>query len=229
MMLERGTIADRYVALRKEIDAALRSLGRAPATVHVVAVTKFQPRSAVVEAIAAGVQRVGENYVKEAEGKLAGLAVRKHFIGHVQTNKARRIVELFDLVESVDRLEAARALDRAAAAQGRTLPVLLQVNISPTERFGVPPAEFDALLAQVRALEHLRVEGVMAIGPVGVTQAQTMQTFETARACFERSGAAVLSLGMSGDWREALAAGSTELRLGTAIFGPRPAKEAIRR
>lgn len=227
MMLERGSIADRYAAVREEIGAALRSLGRS-GTVRIVAVTKFQPRACVQEALAAGVESVGENYVKEAEGKLAGLPVRKHFIGHVQTNKARRICELFDIVESVDRIEAARALDRAAAAQGRTLPVLLQVNISPTERFGVRPEAFDDLLAGVRALEHLRVEGVMAIAPAGVPQAQTMRAFETARACFERSGGEVLSLGMSGDWREALAAGSTELRLGTAIFGPRPAKEAIR-
>ncbi|TAM85939.1 YggS family pyridoxal phosphate-dependent enzyme [bacterium] len=227
MMLERGSIADRYAAVRAEIDAVLRSLGR-PGTVRVVAVTKFQPRTCVQEALAAGVESVGENYVKEAEGKLADLPVRKHFIGHVQTNKARRICELFDIVESVDRIEAARALDRAAATQGRTLPVLLQVNISPTERFGVRPEAFDDLLAGARALEHLRVEGVMAIAPAGVPQVQTMRAFETARACFERSGGKVLSLGMSGDWREALAAGSTELRLGTAIFGPRPAKEAIR-
>ncbi|TAM74079.1 YggS family pyridoxal phosphate-dependent enzyme [bacterium] len=229
MMLERGSIADRYVALRQVIDAALRSLGRAPGSIRIVAVTKLQPRAPVLEAIAAGVQSVGENYVKEAESKLAGLPVRKHFIGHVQTNKARRICELFDVVESVDRIEAARALERAATAQGRTLPVLLQVNVSPTERFGVHPAAFDDLLAGVRALEHLRVEGVMAIAPAGATHEETLRAFGTARACFERSGGEVLSLGMSGDWREALAAGSTELRLGTAIFGPRPAKEAIRR
>ncbi|TAM61198.1 YggS family pyridoxal phosphate-dependent enzyme [bacterium] len=229
MMLERGSIADRYASLREEIDAAMRSLGRSLGAARVVAVTKFQPRDAIVEAIAAGVASVGENYVKEAEGKLAGLPVRKHFIGHVQTNKARRIAQLFDVVESVDRVEAARALERAAAALGRALPVLLQVNISPSERFGVTPDRFDALLDEVRTLEHLRVEGVMAIAPIAATREETSRAFEWARACFERSGGDVLSLGMSGDWREALAAGSTELRLGTAIFGPRPAKEAIGR
>ncbi|MDE2571570.1 MAG: YggS family pyridoxal phosphate-dependent enzyme [bacterium] len=226
MMLERGSIADRYAALRREIDGALRSLGRQPGEAELVAVTKFQSRQAVLEAIAAGVSAVGENYVQEAEQKLAGLPVRKHFIGHVQTNKARRIAELFDIVESVDRGEAARALDRAAAGLGRRLPVLLQVNVSPSERFGVAPQAFDTLLAEVRACGHLRIEGVMAIGPLSAQPGELRDAFQNARRCFERSGGRVLSLGMSGDWREALAAGSTELRLGTALFGPRPQKEA---
>ncbi|HVA37903.1 MAG TPA: YggS family pyridoxal phosphate-dependent enzyme [Candidatus Dormibacteraeota bacterium] len=229
MMLERGSIADRCAALRKEIDDTLRSLGRAPGSVRLVAVTKFQPRAAVVDAIAAGIDGVGENYVQEAEGKLAGLAVRKHFIGHLQTNKARRVAALFDVVESVDRVDAARALDRAAAALGRRLGVLLQVNVSPAERFGAAPEAFDDLLAEVRAMPNLRVDGVMAIGPVGVGRDELMGAFELARRCFERTGGTVLSLGMSGDWREALAAGSTEVRLGTALFGARPQRDADRR
>jgi len=229
MMLERGSIADRYAALRQEIDESLRSLGRSPGSVRILAVSKFQPRSAVIEAMTAGIEAVGENYVQEAEPKLGGLPVRKHFIGHVQTNKARRIAELFDLVESVDRIEAARALDREASKLGRVLPVLIQVNISPTDRFGVTPESFDALLAHVRECASLRVDGVMAIGPLNADRATLVRSFEAARRCFERSGGSVLSLGMSGDWREALAAGSTELRLGTAIFGPRPAKDSSNR
>jgi PLP dependent protein len=209
------TIADRYARLRAEV----------PAHVTIVAVSKFQPAQAVREALAAGVTDVGENYVQEAKRKFETLAyVKKHFIGHVQTNKAKAIVSLFDLVQSVDRLDAGVALAKAASAIGKQLPVLVQINISPLERFGCAPAQAEDLALKLRALEGLRVDGVMAIGPITEDRAAIARAFATAAAVWKCVGGPVLSLGMSGDWREAVAAGSTMIRLGTTIFGPRPSR-----
>lgn len=210
------SIAERYAALRAEV----------PAHVTIVAVSKFQPAEAVGEAIAAGVTDVGENYVQEARGKLSGLNVRKHFIGHVQTNKAKTIAATFDMVQSVDRIEAGAALAKAAAALGKRLPVLLQLNISPTERFGCQPADAERLAEELRALDALDLQGVMAIGPITDDREILARAFETAAHVFARTGGSTLSIGMSGDWREAVAAGSTMIRAGTAIFGPRPAPRA---
>jgi pyridoxal phosphate enzyme (YggS family) len=208
------TIGERWAQLRAEI----------PAHVAIVAVTKTQPISALEEAIAAGVSDVGENYLQEARAKVAaagGRAFTKHFIGHVQSNKAKAIVETFDMVQSVDRIEAGLALAKAAAAAGKRLPVLIQLNISPGERFGVRPEDAPELARALRREESLAVEGVMAIGPLGASQPETARAFEIAAAVFQAVGGTVLSLGMSEDWREALRAGSTMVRLGSALFGPR--------
>ncbi len=149
----------------------------------------------------------------------------KHFIGHVQTNKANAIVRLFDVVQSVDRIDAGIALAKAARDVGRSLRVLVQVNVSPTERFGAPPADAPALAARLRD-EGLRVDGVMAIGPLG---GDVDAAFAAARDAFDRVGGSTLSLGMSGDWETAVRHGSTMVRIGTAIFGPRPPKERTQR
>lgn len=210
------SIAERYAALRAEV----------PASVTIVAVTKFQPAESVREAVAAGVTDVGENYVQEARAKLERIRARKHFIGHVQTNKAKAIAGAFDLVESVDRIEAAEALAKAASALGKRLGVLLQLNVSPSERFGCAPAQAEQLAERLRAFETLDLQGVMAIGPIGGDRGEIAHAFETAAAVLARIGGGTLSIGMSGDWREAVAAGSTMIRLGTAIFGPRPARPA---
>lgn len=215
------TVRDRLLFLRSETDRVCRSLGRAPESVRILGVSKRQPREVVCEALAAGLEDLGENYVQEAREKLEGLpAVRKHFIGHVQTNKAKAILETFDVVQCVDRLDAGRALARAARLLGKPLGVLVQVNISPTERFGVAPGAAQALAEDLRALD-LRVDGIMAIGPLTQDRAATQRAFALAAATFERVGGATLSLGMSDDWELALAAGSTMIRLGTSLFGPR--------
>jgi PLP dependent protein len=216
------SIAERVATLRGRVDAAARSAGREPGSIAILAVTKTQPRAAVISAIEAGLTDIGENYVQEAQTKYNALPFcTKHFIGHVQTNKAKAIVSLFDVVQSVDRLEAGIALAKAARSLGRTLRVLVQVNISPTERFGVRPAEAPELAERLRE-EGLDVDGVMAIGPL---EGDVDAAFESARATFERVGGATLSLGMSGDWERAIRHGSTMVRVGTAIFGPRPSRE----
>ncbi|HEV3089578.1 MAG TPA: YggS family pyridoxal phosphate-dependent enzyme [Candidatus Elarobacter sp.] len=222
MFLATGTVAERVAALRERVDEAAVASGRERGSVAILAVTKAQPREAVLAALDAGLTDVGENYLQEARAKYAGLpAATKHFVGHVQTNKAKAIANLFDVVQSVDRLEAGLALAKAARDAGRDLRVLLQVNVSPTERFGAEPAEAPALAARLRD-EGLAVDGVMAIGPL---EGDVDAAFETARETFERVGGSTLSLGMTDDWERAVRHGSTMVRLGTAIFGARPAKE----
>ena len=213
-------IAQRVASFREELRAHAASCGtRLP---DIVAVTKTQPPERVAQAIAAGIEQIGENYLQEARAKFASLPpVRKHFIGHIQTNKAKAIVEAFDVVQSVDRLEAGSALSRAAAAAGRLLPVLVQLNISPSERFGVSPEEAERLAEGLRALPGLSLDGVMAIGPLDAAGDEILRAFEIAAKTFDRIGGSTLSIGMSGDWREAVGAGSTMLRIGTALFGPR--------
>lgn len=181
------------------------------------------------EAIDAGAVDFGENYVQEAKAKFEGIdapGVRKHFIGHVQTNKAAAIASIFDIVQSVDRLDAARALATGAKKAGKALEVFLQVNVSPTERFGCAPEETSELAGAIRALPELRLTGVMAIGPITDDRALLTQAFATAAQVRERIAVPELSIGMSGDWEQAVQAGSTMIRIGTAIFGPRPAARA---
>jgi pyridoxal phosphate enzyme (YggS family) len=215
-------IGERYRRLQRAIDAELRACGREPGGVTLVGVSKQQPCEAVVAAIAAGLSDVGENYLQEAREKFASLPpVRKHFIGHLQTNKARAVANLFDLVQSVDRAEAAHALDKAARTLGKHLPVLIQLNVSPIDRFGCPPQRADALAETIRALPALRLEGVMAIGPVTGDRAEISRAFHLAAKTFDRIGGTTLSIGMSDDWREAVRAGSTMVRMGTALFGGR--------
>lgn len=217
-----AAVGERYRGLRAALDAQARACGRDPASVALVGVAKKQPADAVRAAILGGLTDVGENYLQEAREKFALLPpVRRHFIGHLQTNKAKAAVELFDLVQSVDRLEAARSLAKAADAAGKRLPVLLQVNISPAERFGCPPDEAERLAEEVRSLPGLRLDGVMAIGPLTADADEISRAFALAAKTFARVGGTTLSIGMSGDWREAVRAGSTMVRVGTALFGGR--------
>ncbi|MDB5028070.1 MAG: alanine racemase domain protein [Candidatus Eremiobacteraeota bacterium] len=222
MPLATGTVAERVTTLRERVDEIAVASGRGPGSVAILAVTKTQPREAVLAALDAGLTDVGENYAQEARAKYDGLPpCTKHFVGHVQTNKAKAIAGLFDVVQSVDRLDAGLALAKAARDAGRRLRVLVQVNVSPAERFGAAPADAPALAARLRA-EGLDVDGVMAIGPL---QGDVDAAFATARETFERVGGSTLSMGMSGDWERAVRHGSTMVRLGTAIFGPRPVRE----
>jgi hypothetical protein len=219
-----STIGERVASLRARVDRVAAAAGRPPGAVALLGVTKTQPRDAVLAALDAGLTDVGENYLQEAREKYVDLPpVTKHFIGHVQTNKAKPIVALFDVVQSVDRLEAGLALAKAARALTRPLRVLVQVNVSPTERFGIAPGDAAHLATQLRG-EGLTVDGVMAIGPL---EGDVDDAFSAAADAFAAVGGSTLSLGMSADWERAVAHGSTMIRIGTAIFGPRPAAERI--
>jgi pyridoxal phosphate enzyme (YggS family) len=215
-------IAASIETLRARIDEVVAAAGRPPGSVTVLAVTKMQSRDAVLAALASGITDIGENYLQEARDKYVDLPpVRTHFIGHVQTNKAKAIVSLFDTVQSVDRLDAGLALAKASRTLGKPVRVLVQVNISPQDRFGVSPDEAPALAERLRG-EGLRVDGVMAIGPL---EGDVDESFALARETFARVGGSTLSLGMSGDWDAAIRAGSTMIRIGTGIFGARPKRE----
>lgn len=215
-------------AVRSRVASALTD-GRDPNDIRIVAVTKGFGPGAIEAALEAGLAEVGENYYQEAAEKFRSVAwssgVTRHFIGRVQRNKARRIAALFDVVQTVDDLEVAHSLDRGAAAAHKALDVLVQVNVAGDERQGVPP---DLLLDFVRTLlehRHLRVRGLMAMGPPDVRV--TGEAFARAAASLERlrslvANATVLSMGMSDDMELALAHGATMLRLGSALFGPRP-------
>ena len=217
-----NSLAGRIASMRARIDAAARRAGRDPSHITLVGVTKKQSRESVIAAIEAGLTDIGENYAQEARAKYVDLPLaRKHFIGHVQTNKAKAIVETFDVVQSIDRLDAGRAIARAAQRAGKPMRALVQINISPGERFGVAPGDAPALAARLRADEGLAVDGVMAIGPETDDRAAIGRAFAHAAETFARVGGTTLSIGMSGDWEEAIDCGTTMLRIGTAIFGAR--------
>ncbi len=230
-----STIATRLGALRCEIDEELGACGRAPESVTILGVSKKQPAEAIVEAARAGLHAIGENYVQEARAKFAflrqaqdggaaadeGAGLQKHFIGHVQTNKAKAIAELFDVVQSVDRADAARALGSAAEKLGKRLSVLVQLNVSPAERFGALPEDAPRVAEAISAEPALALDGVMAIGPITSDHDEISRAFALAAKTFALIGGRTLSIGMSGDWREAVRAGSTMVRIGTALFGER--------
>lgn len=197
----------------------------------ILAVTKGFGPDAIEAALAAGLMDIGENYLQEAQAKFASVAwpphpIRRHFIGHLQRNKARRIAGVFDVVQSVDDLDAAAKLDEGARQSGKVLDVLLQVNVSSDDRAGIAPHAATDFARSLRAYEQLRVRGIMAVGPLDRGAAGA--AFSAAAAAFaelrKETKADIFSLGMSGDLEAAVAAGSTMVRLGTALFGARPAK-----
>jgi pyridoxal phosphate enzyme (YggS family) len=217
-----NSLAGRIASMRERIADVARSYGREPDAITLVGVTKKHGRETVVAAIDAGLDDIAENYVQEAVAKLTALpAARKHFIGHVQTNKAKAIVETFDVVQSIDRLDAGRAIAKASRTLGKPVRALLQLNISATERFGLDPADAPALATRLRDDEGLAIDGVMAIGPLTDDRDEVARAFGRAADAFARVGGDTLSIGMSGDWEQAIRSGSTMLRIGTALFGAR--------
>jgi pyridoxal phosphate enzyme (YggS family) len=230
-------VADNLRAVRERIGRALASAGRRPETVAVLAVTKGFGPEAITAAIATGLTDIGENYLQEAAGKFAALdssspsamaAVRRHFIGRLQRNKCKRVAELFDVVQSVDDIAIAKTLDSAAREVAKRLDVLVQINIAADDRAGVSPGEAAAFADAIHQLPNLNLRGVMAVGPadralVPRAFSQAYATFASLRPSFAVEP--ILSLGMTGDLEEAIAAGSTLVRLGTALFGARPAKQ----
>jgi pyridoxal phosphate enzyme (YggS family) len=225
-------IAANLQAIRRRISEALQGDSRA---VTVVAVAKSQPAEAVARAFEAGLTDFGESYVQEALAKIAalpGLAARWHFIGHVQTNKARDIAAAFDWVHGVDRAKVAQALSRARSGDREPLDVCIQVNISaePTKG-GVSPAEALGLAREVVRLPRLRLRGLMGMASFTTDAALQREQFHAlamARQGIVAAGIPLdtLSMGMSDDFEAAIREGSTMVRIGTALFGPRKASES---
>ena len=198
-----------------------------------VAVTKNRTAAEVEEALSCGIGTIGENRVQEAEAKMAevGIPARWHLVGHLQTNKAKKAVALFDLVQSVDSLRVASALDAQAGKASRVLDVLVQVNTSGEERkSGVAPQCLQALARKLAGLPNLRIRGLMTIGALSADAEVVRSCFALLRELRDRLAAAriervemkYLSMGMSGDFELAITEGSNMVRLGSALFGPRP-------
>jgi pyridoxal phosphate enzyme (YggS family) len=232
MLIPYEEFARRALAVRARIDEACRSAGRDPATVRLQPVTKNHPAEAAVHAARLGLDSVGENRVQEAAEKRpqCGAPIRWELIGHLQSNKAKLAAATFDRIQSLDSIKLAGLLDRAAAALGKVLPVLLQVNAGhDPAKFGAEPADTPALLEAVLGARNLRVEGLMAIAPLSDDPDAAARTFSSLRAIRDdlASRFAVplpeLSMGMSADFPAAIAAGSTLVRIGTALYGAREA------
>ena len=206
------------------IAAACRRAGRSPDDVLLVAVSKTMDAERVRLAIEAGVAALGENRVQEAKSKIEALGhpVPWHLIGHLQTNKARDAVQLFDFIQSVDRLDLAKEIDRRAGALGRTVDALLEVNLAEEpQKGGARPAEVKATLDAIAALDRIRIRGLMAIPPAVGDPEATRPHFRRLRELRDEAGLEHLSMGMSADYEIAIEEGATIVRVGTAIFGPR--------
>jgi PLP dependent protein len=233
---EAGAPADlaaRVRAVRQRVAAAAEHAGRAPEEVTIVAVSKTVDVDRVRGAYELGLKTFGENRVQEARGKIAALKlplIRWELIGHLQTNKVARAVDLFARVQSVDSLRLALALDDAAARLGRVLPVLLEVNVAgEASKQGLALADVDPVAHAVVALPHLRVEGLMTVAPQVSDPEAVRPVFRAlrelrARLRQEVTGSAWehLSMGMTDDFEVAIAEGATLVRIGRALFGERP-------
>jgi PLP dependent protein len=210
--------------VRERVARAAERAGRRASDVLLVGVSKTVEAARIRQAIEAGVPALGENRVQEAKEKVIelGRPVPWHLIGHLQTNKARDAVELFDVIHSLDRLDLAKELDKRARSRGRTVDALVEVNVAgEASKGGVAPDGLDALLDAVAAMPAIKVRGLMAIPPVAKEPDESRVWFRALRKQAERLAFTELSMGMSGDFEVAIEEGATIVRVGTAIFGPR--------
>lgn len=220
-MTDIGVNLDR---VRERVSRAAERSGRQASDVLLIGVSKTVEAARIRQAIEAGVPALGENRVQEAKEKVAelGRPVPWHLIGHLQTNKARDALELFDVIHSLDRLDLARELDKRARARARTVDVLVEVNLAgETSKGGVAPEGLGELLDAVAKMPALTVKGLMAIPPEAKQPDDSRGWFRALRKLGERHGFSELSMGMSGDFEVAIEEGATMVRVGTAIFGPR--------
>ena len=221
----QADIRNNLERVRERIARAAERAGRRPEDVLLVGVTKTVDVARIRAAVAAGLTALGENRVQEARGKIAelGRPAAWHLVGHLQTNKAREALDLFDVVHSVDRIDLARELDRRARARGRPIDALVQINIAvEPSKGGWPPEAVETAVDALMALRGLRVRGLMTIPPPVDRAEDARGWFRALRKLGERHGLADLSMGMSSDFEVAVEEGATMVRVGTAIFGPRP-------
>ncbi len=224
------SLAERLRDVGERLAAAARRAGRDAGEVSLIGVTKTVPPEVIREAVGLGLRHLGENRVQEAQAKIAelGRLARWHLVGHLQSNKARRAVELFDVVHSVDGRGLAAELSRRALERGVRLPVLVEVNVSgEATKFGVTPEGLPELAEVVRGLPGLELRGLMTVERPVERAEDARPDFVRLRqlreACERRLGVPLpeLSMGMSQDFEVAVEEGATWVRVGTAIFGPR--------
>ena len=235
-------IHGRYEDTLQKIAAAAKASGRDPKSVRLVVVTKAQPLEVVQAAFQAGVRLFGENYPEESVTKILSFepesGVEWHMIGHVQSRKARLVIEHFDLLQSLDSLKLANRLNRMAVESGRTLPVMLEFNVGGEDsKFGWPAAQekdWPALypvIESILGLENLEVRGLMTMPPLETDPEDARVYFRTLRLLRDHLAARYpqadwheLSMGTSADYEVAVQEGATLVRIGTAIVGPRPVR-----
>ena len=227
------SIAENVAGIRREMEAAAIAAGRDPKSVLLCAATKMNDAAAVREAIAAGVDLCGENRVQELTAKLAENAYEGapiHFIGHLQTNKVKQVVGKVDLIQSVDSLRLLTAIEKEAGKQGITQDILLEINVGlEASKSGFAVEDILPLLDEIAKYPNIRVRGLMAIPPISQKDGDNLKFFQkiynlsvdiTAKK-YDNVLVDIMSMGMSGDYADAIACGSTMIRVGTAIFGPR--------
>jgi pyridoxal phosphate enzyme (YggS family) len=227
-----STIADRLTGIRARIERAARSAGRDPSSIQLVAVSKTFPLAAVREAYSAGQRVFGENRIQEALEKIeasSDLAIQWHLLGHVQSNKARKVA-VFATVESVDSVDLLKKIDAAAVEAGRSPQLLIQVDLAgETTKFGVPPADVPRLFEAAATCRAAQLAGLMTLPPAPEIPEDARPWFRRLRELRDgwiASGVPApmlreLSMGMSGDFEVAVEEGATLVRVGTAIFGER--------
>lgn len=225
------SLAENFAAIQQRIAQACERSGRDPASVTLLAVSKGMPPELIAEAAQLGQVFFGENKVQEAKAKIAlsPSRCRWHMIGHLQSNKCRDAVQLFEMIESVDSLALAHELNKWADKFSKRVPVLLEVNAAgEATKFGLKPDQVVEVCAAVNGLPRLEVHGLMTIAPWTPEPEKVRPAFrrlrELKQACEARLGAPLphLSMGMSGDFEVAIEEGSTIVRIGTALFGARP-------
>jgi len=223
------------IRIREDMAAAALRRGRDPSSVRLMAVTKTVDDERIREAIAAGVCLIGENYVQEAQRKipLLGEGLEWHMIGHLQTNKSKYVVRLFHMIQSIDRIELARELDKRCGAAGVVMPILVEVNTGDeSSKSGISPGEAVTLVETVSAFKNLSVEGLMTMPPWFSDPEEARPFFRKLRELRDRIAErdipgvqmTELSMGMSDDFVVAVEEGATIVRIGRAIFGQRPPK-----
>ena len=228
-------IAANINKVEQRIAAAAAKSNRDPDSIKLLAVTKTVSPAAIVEAIDAGINTFGENYVQEAKEKIAVLGQRAqwHMIGHLQTNKAKYAVTLFDCIHSVDRMDLARELDKKATLTGHKMNILMEVNVSGEKtKNGIPAANAISLVKDISRLENLSVQGLMTMAPYSVDPEMARPYFAALRNLrdeiirTEITGITMdeLSMGMTDDFEVAIEEGATIVRIGRAIFGERKSR-----
>jgi pyridoxal phosphate enzyme (YggS family) len=228
-------IKENLQAVHRSIEAAAAKCGRHPEDIKLVAVSKRFPPEKITEAYGAGQMLFGENYIQEVQAKrpLMPKNALVHFIGHLQSNKAKTAAQFCDMIETVDRLKLARSLNSHLAALGRTMDVLIQVNIGDDpKKEGVPPEKTGELLVEINQLPNLRVCGLMTMPPFEENPEDSRVHFRNLRLLAQELAAKQLfrvekpelSMGMSSDFQVAIEEGATIIRVGTAIFGERTSR-----
>ena len=218
-------------SIRDRMESACARAHRPAGSVTLLAVTKSQPPEVVSEVAKLGLSIFGENKVQEAKAKIPQCPgrLRWHMIGHLQTNKARDAVALFEMIQSVDSLHLAEELNKRAEEAAKTMPILLEVNLAgEASKFGYRPENLKAELAQLNALSRLEIHGLMTVPPWTAEPEKVRPVFRQLRElkldCEQQLGAPLphLSMGMTGDFEVAIEEGATIVRIGMALFGPRP-------